>query len=1823
MAQHKKATIKPKASSPEKSHLPYILLVEDEPTHVAVMRHTIQSADPNAVVKVAGSLQEYRSAIAKSLPDIVLIDMYLPDGKALEVLTSPPEAGSFPIVVMISSGDEKIAVKAMKAGALDYVVKTTESFKAMPHTIERSLHEWNLIQERKQAAKALSESELRFRSLYENVAVGLYRTTPAGKILLANRALVKMLGYSSLEQLAERNLSKVGFAQSSQRKVFLRNIEMEGEVDNFESAWIRQDGSLVIVRESARAIRDSQGKTLYYDGVVEDITERRLAESASRHAEDALQESEEKYHDLYTNAALGIFHSTIDGRFIDINPALARLLGYDSPEEAVNSITNISEQVYAEPSRRNSVATAMLKTGGMTSIENNYRRRDGTIWNGMLYLRIVRDQEGKPSHYEGFVEDITERKRAEKALRESEEKFSVIFKVAPGSMILTSLPDGKTLEVNDNFSLMTGYSREEALGKTTGDLNMWTDPYDRDRFLSLLKQNGFVQNFEADLNHKSGTIRKGVVSGQIFMMQDKKYLISTFYDITERKQAEMELSTIKILLEQTFEQSPIPMVLVSMPDAVVRIINPACREFLGVKDEPSYIGTSLMNFKPSYMDYDVQGNIGDVRDLPLARAITGQKISNEERFIVRKDGTGRWELVSANPIYNNKGEIIAGYLTMNDITDRKRSEVLLKQSETRYRLLADHMKDTIWLMDMNLKTTYISPSVEKLRGYTLKELQQLPLDQQFAPASFQLAMDAFSEEMQKVMADPTYFILRTLELEFYRKDGTTYWSENRFSLIRDENGRPESIMGEGREITDRKRAEEALQKSSDRLHLALESANSGTWEWDLLTNENIWSDELWKLYGLEPHSCVPSYELWRETIHPEDREKTEKKVQEAAREGKELDAEWRVIGHDGAVRWLMSRGSPSRDANGNVVRFNGIVVDITERKKTEEALRESESRFRELWGATVEGITILDKGIIIEVNDAMCQMFGYAREHAIGKSLLEFTSAEMLDRIRERIASGIEGRFETPALRADGTRIILEAFAKQFIYQGKSMRMVATRDITDRKRAEEALRESETRYRSVLQSATDAIVTADSSEIIIGWNRSAERIFGYSYTEAIGQSLTSIMPLYHHARHPNGMKRLQSGGDQTVVGKTVDLEGLRKDGSVFPLELSLSIWETKAGRFFTGIIRDITERKRAEEKLQESQALYHSLVEQLPAGVFRKDYEGRYDFVSTWFCRLKKMRPEEFLGKTPQEVAACDAAKQDTTGLAIKYSAEGEGHHRLIMQTGKSIELDEEYTNAEGSKQFIHAIKIPVVNSDGKITGTQGILFDITERKRIEEELRTLSMRQEAILSAVPDIIMEVNNDKVYTWANRSGIDFFGNDVIGKEALFYFEGEQDTYKIIQPLFKGDDSVIYLESWQRRKDGEKRLLAWWCRVLKDPTGKISGALSTARDITGQKLLEEQLRQMQKLEGLGTLAGGIAHDFNNILGIILAYNTSIERSKGDAKKLDLAIETITKAVQRGKTLVQQILTFARKTETAFEAVNVNDVVMEIMTMIFETFPKVLTYSQNFEKGMPCINADRSQLNQALLNLCVNARDAMPSGGVLTINTRMVSVTSLRHQHPDAAASSYVCIEVSDTGEGMTEETQMRIFEPFFTTKGIGKGTGLGLSVVFGVVHTHKGFIDVESELGKGTTFRLYLPASQVAEPISVKDEETLEEIPGGTETLLVVEDEEMLMMSLRMVLVEKGYNVLSAGDGLTALKIYQERKNDIALVLTDLGLPNMTGLEVCQRIKTIKPNEHMILATGFLDPEMKSEFLKAGIQHFLYKPYDLMQVLKVIREVLDGK
>jgi two-component system cell cycle sensor histidine kinase/response regulator CckA len=390
-----------------------------------------------------------------------------------------------------------------------------------------------------------------------------------------------------------------------------------------------------------------------------------------------------------------------------------------------------------------------------------------------------------------------------------------------------------------------------------------------------------------------------------------------------------------------------------------------------------------------------------------------------------------------------------------------------------------------------------------------------------------------------------------------------------------------------------------------------------------------------------------------------------------------------------------------------------------------------------------------------------------------------------------------------------------------------------------------------------------------------------------------------------------------------------------------------------------------------------------------------------------------------------------------------------------------------------------------------------------------------------------------------------------------------------------------------------------------------------------DITERKVLEDQLRQAQKLESLGTLAGGIAHDFNNVLGIILGYTSMLEDRKVDPEKSTRSIAAVNKAVQRGAGLVRQLLTFARKTETLFESVRLNDVIVELAGMLEQTLPRSIQVSSKLGKEIPSITGDSNQLHQALLNLSLNAHDAMPKGGTLTFTTRTVMGTEVRRRFPEAQKEEYVCVSVADTGIGMDKSLLARVFEPFFTTKEKGHGTGLGLAVVYGVVTSHHGFIDVESRVGHGTTFHLYFPVPEcsIGVPL-IAAEQARAQVPGGTETLLVVEDEEMMLDLLKSILGGKGYQVMTARDGEEAVKLYARHRNQIDLVLMDMGLPKLSGAEALQKLQGINPKVKVIFASGYINPHIKSEVLKAGVKHFVQKPYVPQEVLLHIRKVIDS-
>jgi PAS domain S-box-containing protein len=436
------------------------------------------------------------------------------------------------------------------------------------------------------------------------------------------------------------------------------------------------------------------------------------------------------------------------------------------------------------------------------------------------------------------------------------------------------------------------------------------------------------------------------------------------------------------------------------------------------------------------------------------------------------------------------------------------------------------------------------------------------------------------------------------------------------------------------------------------------------------------------------------------------------------------------------------------------------------------------------------------------------------------------------------------------------------------------------------------------------------------------------------------------------------------------------------------------------------------------------------------------------------------------------------------------------------------------------------------------------------------------------------------------------------------------------------LLREKTKLEYYETEYIRRDGKRVYSVENAIGIFDAQGDLVQIRGYLFDDTKRKLLEEQLLQAQKLESLGTLAGGIAHDFNNILGIILGHSALMERLKGDPQKLSESIETITKATLRGAGLVKQLLTFARKTEALFETVSINDMIREINKLLKGIFPRTITVSTSLQQDLPTIVADAGQIHQVLLNLCVNARDAMPKGGTLSISVRTIEGESVSSRFARATARQYVQIEVADTGSGMDESTRQRIFEPFFTTKAPGKGTGLGLAVVFGVIENHNGFIDVRSAPGEGTGFTVFLPIPELAPEVSQRARKGVEEITGGTETILVIEDEEMLRNLAKGILVSKGYTVLTAEDGMQGVEMYQSHQKEIAVVLSDIGLPILSGQDVLKRIREVNPKAKVILASGFIDPETKSEMYKAGAKHFMQKPYSPGEVLQKIRELIDS-
>jgi PAS domain S-box-containing protein len=514
--------------------------------------------------------------------------------------------------------------------------------------------------------------------------------------------------------------------------------------------------------------------------------------------------------------------------------------------------------------------------------------------------------------------------------------------------------------------------------------------------------------------------------------------------------------------------------------------------------------------------------------------------------------------------------------------------------------------------------------------------------------------------------------------------------------------------------------------------------------------------------------------------------------------------------------------------------------------------------------------------------------------------------------------------------------------------------------------------------------------------------------------------------------------------------------------------------------------------------------------------------------------------------------------------------------------------------------------------------------INIAGLKKTEKALRESEERYRTVLEANPDPVVVYDMAGKVIYLNPAFTDTFGwtiEERLGKKMDVFVPEENwpETKIMIDKALEGE-SFSGFETCRYTKEGNTIPVSISAAVYWDRDGNPVGSVVSLRDISEQKQLEAQLQHAQKLEAVGTLAGGIAHEFNNLLQAVLGYAELLLLKRKKEKSTYRELEAIVRAAKRGGELSQQLLTFSRKAESKLRPVDLNFEVDRAIQLLSRTVRKMIEIEFHSEKELKSVNADPAQIEQLVVNLALNARDAMPDGGKLTIGTENVFLDQeYCRRQAGAEPGEYVLLTVSDTGHGMDKETRMRMFEPFFTTKGLGEGTGIGLAIVYGIVKNHGGHITCSSVPGAGTTFKIYLPAMEHKAPSA--EEEEPASLEGGTETILLVDDEEFILDLGKQIFARCGYSVFTALDGETALEFYRKQQGNIDLVILDLVMPGMSGRECLEGLRNINPKAKVVITSGYSDTGPMKEAIEAGAKSFIGKPYEMKQLLQVAREALD--
>lgn len=1305
----------------------------------------------------------------------------------------------------------------------------------------------------------------------------------------------------------------------------------------------------------------------------------------------------------------------------------------------------------------------------------------------------------------------------------------------------------------------------------------------------------------------------------------------------QRRRAQDALRRSRAELAEIFETAAEAIIEVDLAGQILRV-NQAAAQLTGFS-VPEMLGRRC--------DELIASEFCHTPDCPLQRVLRGEPLHNVEMVYERKDGGQRVCLLSARALLDEAGDITGALANLRDITE-------LRATEIQYRTLVNTTLDAVMILSFEGEITYVNAALGFILGREVETLQvrniaDLLAAEQLAIVQEQLALCRQGQSVQ-------------YEVKYRHSDGHEVPILVSASPFHDASGNLVGSFAVMKDISSIRQAEQQTAHLNSVL-LAVRNVNQ------LITREQD-RDQLLQeacvcLIETRGYACAGVVLV--------DEQDDPLQIFAASLEAETADSIatlketgwWRRLPCSSTEAQVISQidDCPLSDSNaGDFVglgirlqyaerQYGALLVTIpaamahsadelslfeevagdlafalhageiqAERENYQtEVLREKErsDRIINTAGALIVGLA--PEGRITLFNEQCERTTGFQAAEIIGRKLWEgLLPQRYISRVKavfdELASQNQPNSYENPWLTREGReRLISWRNTPILDAEGNVREIIAIGlDITEHRATELAIRESEQRHRLLFNSIADAVfvfeLLADGMPgQFLAVNDSACTIFGYSREELLKLSPRDLDAPEELPEVQALMRRLLE--EEHII---FEQEHLTREGRVLPTEVSAHLLQYEGRTAVLSIARDITERRQAQQDLLASEILYATTVDALEEWIHVVDADLQIIMVNGALLEVCRQ-----LGQP---------SFRNSMGLEEWFPFLTEqilDQYRQVLTTGKPIH--DTHSQVICGRRFVtENSRVPVFEGS-QVVRIVTVMRDVTARVQAEEEWQRLNRRYELLADSQVVGTFILQDDQI-VFANRSLHEKLGYDegeLVGGHPLEAVVAEERDKVVAcwRSLAAGDYPWLDFETQLMTRTGERL----WVHIWAQDTGIFDGAktlIGHVVDITETRELRLQLEHSQRLEALGTLAGGVAHEFNNLLQAIM-MNASLLQMNMEVGSSDRdRVGSIIERTEHGATLTEQLLAFSRRTTVTTEPVDLNALIEDTCRMLHRTLQHQIVVETALDCDVPNLNGDPARLKQVLVNLALNARDAMPEGGVLSFCTACVEVDEvLSRQVPGLGRREYVVLSVSDTGQGMDEATAARVFEPFFTTKQVSKGTGLGLSIVHGIVEAHGGVVRLETHPGQGTRFDIYLPLGEVSQEAKVESRVKEEETGGGTETVLIVDDEVEVLQIAREALEYYGYRVLTATDGFEALALFEQHPQDVDLVILDLIMPGMSGQEVLTQLLRRRPALPVMIASGYTPVHQDQEGEGVLANRYLSKPYSLHELLEAVRCLLD--